>query len=66
VPELIEMRGGRFELVARMGTADTDTVLFRTRMAPGKTVPLHSHVDPECFYVLSGRIEVFLVDERPR
>jgi quercetin dioxygenase-like cupin family protein len=45
---------------------DTDTVLFRTRMAAGKTVPLHSHVDPECFYVLSGRIEVFLVGERPR
>ena len=66
VPEIIEMRGGRFELVARMGTADTDTVLFRTRMAAGKTVPLHSHVDPECFYVLSGRIEVFLVGERPR
>lgn len=65
-PELIDMRGGRFELVARMGTADTDTVLFRTRMAAGKTVPLHSHVDPECFYVLSGRIEVFLVGERPR
>jgi quercetin dioxygenase-like cupin family protein len=65
-PELIEMRGGRFEVVARMGIADTDTVLFRTRMAAGKTVPLHSHIGPECFYVLSGRIEVFLVGERPR
>lgn len=60
------MVGGRFELVARMGTADADTVLFRTRMVAGKLVPLHSHIDPECFYILSGRIEVFVADERPR
>lgn len=64
-PELIDMAGARFERVARMGTADADTVLFRARMAAGKVVPLHSHVDPECFYVLSGRIEVFLVDDTP-
>jgi quercetin dioxygenase-like cupin family protein len=66
VPDLIDMIGGRLELVARMGTADADTVLFRTCMAAGKTVPLHSHADPECFYVLSGRIEVFLGGESPR
>ena len=49
-----------------MGTGDTDTVLFRTHMAAGQVVPLHSHLDPECFYVLSGRIEVFVVDDMPR
>ena len=49
-----------------MGPEDADTVLFRTRMAAGKAVPLHSHVDPECFYVLSGGIEVFVLHDRPR
>ena len=65
-PELIDMVGGRFEVFARTGTGDADTVLFRTRMAAGKVVPLHSHVDPECFYVLDGRIEVFVVGGVPR
>jgi quercetin dioxygenase-like cupin family protein len=64
--QLIDMLGGRLELVARMGTEENDTVLFRTRMEPGKLVPLHSHSDPECFYVLSGRLEVFLLDDAPK
>lgn len=65
-PELIDMVGARFEAIARMGTNDADTVLFRTRMAAGKVVPLHSHSDPECFYVLDGRIEVFVAGDAPR
>jgi quercetin dioxygenase-like cupin family protein len=66
LPELIDMAGARFERVADLGTGDADTVLFRTRMAAGKVVPLHSHIDPECFYVLSGCIEVFVVGDVPR
>lgn len=65
-PGLIDMIGARFERIVSMGTGDADTVLFRTRMAAGKVVPLHSHVDPECFYVLSGGIEVFLTGAAPR
>ncbi len=61
--DLIEMVGARFEMVARMGDAENDTVLFRTTMAPGKLVPLHSHIDPECFYVLDGQLDVFIADE---
>ena len=41
--DLIDMMGARFEMVARMGSEQRDTVLFRTRMAPGKLVPLHPH-----------------------
>ena len=63
--QLIDMVGSRFELIARLGKNDHDTVLFRTCMAAGKNVPLHSHIDPECFYILSGRIEIFVVDEMP-
>lgn len=66
VGDMIDMVGARFEVVACMGASQNDTVVFRTRMAPGKLVPLHSHVDPECFYVLAGRIEAFLVDGEPK
>ena len=63
---MIDMLGARFEMVARMGIRSNDTVLFRTRMSSGKLVPLHSHIDPECFYVLEGCLEVFLVDDAPK
>ena len=64
--DLIDMMGARFEMVARMGSNPSDAVLFRTRMGPGRLVPLHSHIDPECFYLIEGRIEVFLVDDAPK
>lgn len=64
--DLIDMMGARFEMVARMDSNQSDTVLFRTRMAPGRLVPLHSHIDPECFYLIEGRVEVFLVDDAPK
>ena len=66
IGEMIDMIGSRFELVARIGDAPQDTALLRTRMASGKTVPLHSHIDPECFYVLAGVLELFLLDAAPR
>ncbi len=65
-PELIDLIGGRLEVVARMGSGVADTVLFRGQMEAGKLVPLHNHIDPECFYVLSGRIEIFVADNTPR
>jgi quercetin dioxygenase-like cupin family protein len=64
--DLIDMMGARFEMVARMGADQGDTVLFRTHMAPGRLVPLHSHIDPECFYVLDGQIEALIVDDAPQ
>ncbi|GAB3676990.1 cupin domain-containing protein [Salinisphaera aquimarina] len=63
--ELIDMAGARFELIVRMGQADADTALFRTAMAAGGSVPLHSHADPECLYVLHGQIEAFVFDATP-
>ena len=56
------MLGGLLELVASIEAPAGDAVMFRSRMSPGSTVPLHSHVDPECFLVLEGEIEVFADD----
>jgi quercetin dioxygenase-like cupin family protein len=58
----VDMLGSRFELVARMGTAENDAVIFRTSMSAGQNVPIHSHVDPECIYVLSGQLEAFILN----
>jgi quercetin dioxygenase-like cupin family protein len=65
IGDIIDMVGSRFQAVARMGGGENDTVLFRTRMAPGRLVPLHSHADPECFYLLEGSLDVFVVDDAP-
>ncbi len=65
MPELIDLLGGRLEFMARMGASDSDTVLFRSQFDAGKSVPLHCHIDPEAFCVLSGHIEVFLDDDVP-
>ena len=64
-PQFFEMLGGRLEQV--MSVRDHgDAVLFRTAMQPGRLVPLHSHIDPEGFYVLAGEIEVFVIDDHPK
>jgi quercetin dioxygenase-like cupin family protein len=64
-PALIDLAGGRLEVIARMGASDADTVLIRAHMAAGKVSPLHSHIDPELFYVLSGCVEAFVLDDKP-
>ena len=66
IGDAVDLIGSRFEFAARLGRDPNDTCLFRTRMAPGKLVPLHSHRDPECFYVLDGQLDIFLMDDKPR
>jgi Cupin domain len=36
-----------------------------TPFSSARVWPLHSHIDPECFYVLDGQIEAFVVDGTP-
>lgn len=38
---------------------DDEISVMRGTIPPGVVVPLHSHADPEIFYVLSGSLEVF-------
>src|SRR5579862_5900463 len=33
--------------------------VMRGTVPPGVVIPLHSHADPEIFYVLNGSLEVF-------
>ena len=61
----VDMGGSRMELGVRIGPPASDIVLLRVRMEPDSRVPLHSHADPEGFYVLSGRMDVFLDDDTP-
>jgi quercetin dioxygenase-like cupin family protein len=64
-PKVLDMLGARLEEVLVV-ESHGDGVLFRTVMQPGRVVPLHSHVDPEGFYVLEGEIEIFVMDDSPR
>jgi quercetin dioxygenase-like cupin family protein len=59
-PELIDLIGGRIEIVGRADTSNADAVIIRGAVAPGAGVPLHSHDDYECFHVLSGKLDVFI------
>ena len=38
---------------------DDDICVMRGTIPPGVVIPLHSHADPEIFYVLNGSLEVF-------
>lgn len=53
----IHALGLRLDVLARLG-ADDDLVLLRGAIHPGRFVPLHSHADPECLFVIGGAIEV--------
>lgn len=65
-PEAINLMGAQMLVVARMGAGDDDTVLIRSRMTEEpRMVPLHAHADVECFYVLSGRLDVYLDGDEP-
>ncbi len=61
--EVLDLIGGRLERVASLSR--DGSVLFRTSVAPGQVVPLHSHADGECVYVLTGYLEVFLLHPSP-
>lgn len=39
-----------------------DLSVMRCGIPPGAVIPLHSHSDPEVFYLLEGCVEVFIDD----
>lgn len=64
--DAMDVMGTSMSVVARLGEAEGDTVLIRSRMgAQPRQVPLHSHPDVESFYVLEGRLDVFLSGDCP-
>lgn len=65
-PETIDLMGARMLVVARMGEGDDDTALIRSRMGPEpRLIPLHAHADVESFYILDGRLGIYLGDATP-
>lgn len=61
--EAWDVLGARLEVLVRLGEGDDDLVLLRSTIPGGASVPLHGHADPECFFVVEGRLEIFR--ERP-
>ena len=63
--EAMDVMGTCMSVVVRLGDAEDDTALIRSRMgAQPRQVPLHLHPDVEAFYVLEGRLDVFLNSDR--
>ena len=60
--ESIDALGLRLDVLARLGADDDDLVLLRGTIHPGRFVPLHSHADPECLFVIDGALEVYRAD----
>ncbi|WP_437364424.1 cupin domain-containing protein [Inquilinus limosus] len=58
-PERWDALGARVEVLAWLGGGDDDLVLLRESVAPGWTVPLHGHADPECVFVISGTLDLY-------
>lgn len=57
-PERLDLIGIGLEVLS--GPVETDgPVLVRALFPPGTTVPLHSHPEPESFYVLQGILSVY-------
>jgi len=47
------------EFLASPDEIGSEICLIRGTLPPGVVVPLHSHPDPEVFYVLEGSVEAF-------
>jgi quercetin dioxygenase-like cupin family protein len=57
--EALDVLGARGEVLAKLGEGDDDLVLLRQSLAPGYRIPLHSHADPECFFLERGELDVY-------
>ncbi len=59
-PETFDVFGVSMQLLAELGADDDDVSLMRGQIPPGGVVMLHSHADPELFYVVTGAVDVSL------
>ncbi|MEI9999555.1 MAG: cupin domain-containing protein [Verrucomicrobiota bacterium] len=60
---LVVLGGPQIQFVAPMLPRDDAHCVMQAIFPPGFTVPLHSHVDRESFFLLSGELEGFNGDE---
>jgi quercetin dioxygenase-like cupin family protein len=55
--ETIAVLGPTIQYLTPPEGDDREPCVMRGRIPPGVVVPLHSHADPETFFVVSGRLE---------
>ena len=58
--ESIDALGLRLDVLARLEIGDNeDLVLLRGTIHPGRFVPLHSYIDPQCLFVIDGVLDIY-------
>jgi len=62
---ILDVLGPTVEFLTAPGQADAPNCIIIGTIPPGVCVPLHSHQDPESFYVLSGTVEALNFSEDP-
>jgi quercetin dioxygenase-like cupin family protein len=57
--QTFDIFGVRLQFLIEPGQSSGKIALYRGTLHPGIVVPLHSHPEPEVFYVLEGSLEVY-------
>jgi len=60
--QTFDVFGVLIQFLATPGQLSDQISVMRGAIPPGVMIPLHSHADPEIFYVLEGSLEVFRSD----
>ena len=58
-PSIYRVLNIQIQFLAAPDQTGTDISIMRTVIPTDTTIPLHSHADPEIFYLLAGAMEVF-------
>ena len=58
--EVLEVTGLTIEVLAQSSSGAGGVALMRATLPPEAMIPIHSHSEPECFYVLEGRLGLHL------
>ncbi len=60
--EVLQVTGLTIEILAQSNSGAGNVALMRAILPPGATIPLHTHPEPETFYVIEGRLDLHLED----
>ena len=66
VDQTFNMFGGLFNFLVTPAETGHEVSFFKGILPPGVVIPLHSHAEPEVFYVLEGSLEVYRESGQPQ